>query len=400
MTADKGRGPGILSWIAWIVGGWFIAFMAATDFRNSENGVIRHAELWGRDFINLWTGGKLIRAHDYTTLYNQGAFSAFQESLFGKLDLHVYSYPPTGFPIASLFSLVPYPVALALWLMATGGLFLWAARPYWPENGGQLGLTLLMPAALVNIWTGHFGFFFGALFLLAFYHLDRRPILAGAIIGLFTIKPQLAVLIPLALFLRRDWRAIASAAISSVSLVVASFVLYGWEAWSTFLIRATGKQVSVIDAQGAFFGKMSASAATAILDLGGGWTMAVIGQGLLAALGITFVSVAAWRRVRTDQLALLLVTCTFLVLPYSINYDLVVVCLGAWVVMTNRANAPMDRALAALGFIAPGLGILLAMFNLPVTSLMLVGLAVAQFRVAMGLSGRDVPIIAGAAHSA
>jgi hypothetical protein len=40
------------------------------------------------------------------------------------------------------------------------------------------------------------------------------------------------------------------------------------------------------------------------------------------------------------------------------------------------------------------------MFNLPVTSLMLVGLAVAQFRVAMGLSGRDVPIIAGAAHSA
>jgi Glycosyltransferase family 87 len=207
-------------------------------------------------------------------------------------------------------------------------------------------------------------------------------------------------LIPLALFLRRDWRAIASAAISSVSLVVASFVLYGWEAWSTFLIRATGKQVSVIDAQGAFFGKMSASAATAILDLGGGWTMAIIGQGLLAALGITFVSVAAWRRVRTDQLALLLVTCTFLVLPYSINYDLVVVCLGAWVVMTNRANAPMDRALAALGFIAPGLGILLAMFNLPVTSLMLVGLAVAQFRVAMGLSGRDVPIIAGAAHSA
>jgi hypothetical protein len=128
---------------------------------------------------------------------------------------------------------------------------------------------------------------------------------------------------------------------------------------------------------------MSASAATAILDLGGSWTLALIGQGLMAALGIGLVVVAALRRVPTDRLALLVATCTFLVLPYSINYDLTVVMIGAWVVMVDHANPVADRRLAALGFVAPQIGILLALYHLPVTSLMLASLAIAQFRVAM-----------------
>ncbi len=391
------RKPGLLSWIAWIVGGWFVAFTVTVDFQTSENGVIRHAEVWGRDFINVWTGGKLIAARDYATLYTPQAFSAFQEGIFGKLDLHVYSYPPTAFPLAGFFSLLPYPLALALWLVGTGGVFIWAARSWWPRNGGPVWLAILTPAALVNLWIGNYGFVFGAIFLLAFRRLDDRPMMAGAIIGLFVMKPQLAVLIPLVLLIRRDWRAIFSAAISTATMILASGLIYGWSAWHEFFTRATGKQVSVIDAHGAFFGKMSASAATAILDLGGSWTAAIIGQTILAVLGIALVAIAAWKRVRTDQLALLLATCTFLVLPYSINYDLVVVCIGAWVVMANRANAPLDRGLAALGFVAPQVGLLLAMFHLPVTSLMLAGLAIAQFRVA---TGPAAPAAAGAAHSA
>jgi alpha-1,2-mannosyltransferase len=382
--------------LPWIVGGAFVVLMLVIDGMGTTHGVIRQSEVWGRDFINIWAGGKLIAARDYATLYTAEAFSQFQRSVFGPLDLHVYSYPPTAFPFASVLSLLPYPLALTIWLVGTSALFVWAAKPWWPPHAGPYWLAALTPAALVNIWIGNYGFLFGAIFLLAFQRLDKQPVIAGAIIGLFAIKPQLAVLIPLVLLIRSDWRAIASAAVSTVGIIIASGLIYGWEAWDAFLTLATGKQLSVIDAHGAFFGKMSASAATAIRDIGGGWTMAIVGQGLLAVLGITLVSVAAWRRVRTDQLALLLATCTFLVLPYSINYDLVVVCIGAWIIIANASNPPLDRGLATLGFIAPQLGIVLALLGAPFTSLMLAGLAIAQFRVAMR---RAVPEAATAMRS-
>ncbi len=385
------------SFAAWLLGGWFVCLMVVLDALATEQGVIRHAEIWGRDFVNLWTGGKLINIQDYATLYTPSAFAAFQEHGFGHLNPHVYSYPPTGFPIASLLSVLPYPLALGLWLVGTSALFIRAAKPWWPENGGAAWFVILTPAAMVNLWIGNYGFFFGAIFLLAFRRLDDRPVLAGALIGLFSIKPQLAVLIPLVLLIRGNWRAIFSAAASTISLIVASCLVYGWPAWHAFLFRAAGKQVSVIDAHGAFFGKMSAAAATAILGLGGGWPLAIAGQALLAALGIGLVSVAAWRRVPTDRLALLLATCTFLVLPYSINYDLVVVCIGAWVVMTDHAARPFEKGLAALGFMAPQIGIALALVGAPVTSLMLAALAIAQFRVTMR---RAAPASAAAAHSA
>jgi hypothetical protein len=73
----------------------------------------------------------------------------------------------------------------------------------------------------------------------------------------------------------------------------------------------------------------------------------------MATLGIGLVVVAALRRVPTDRLTFLVATCTFLVLPYSINYDLTLVMIGAWAVMVDHANPVADRRLAALGFVAP-----------------------------------------------
>ena len=383
-------------YLPWIVGGMLVLFFYWADFQATKNGVIGAREIWGRDFINMWTGGKLIAARDFATLYTPEKFMAFQEGIYGPLDRHIFSYPPVTFALADVLARLPYPVALLAWLGGTGALFFHAARPWWPKDGGWAVLAVLTPAALLNIWEGHYGFVIGALFLYGFRWLDAKPWAAGVAIGLLVIKPQFALLIPLVLLLRREWRAILSAGLTVAATIALSIVLYGLSAWQTFFALGAGRQ-AVIDAGGAFFGKLSTSAATAVLGVGGGWPLAIAAQAMLAVLGLAVVIVAVRKPVTTRELALLTATCTFLILPYGLNYDLTVVALGAWVVMTSSQAAPSDRILATLGFVAPTIGIVFALAGAPITPLLLAGLAVAQYRAA---TGRGDPEGAGAAHSA
>ncbi len=385
-----------LSVLPWIIGGMLIVFFYWADFLATKNGVIGAREIWGRDFINMWTGGKLIAARDFATLYTPDKFMAFQERLYGPLDRHIFSYPPVTFPLADLLARLPYHVALLAWLGGTAALFYHAARPWWPTRGGAVLLAVVTPAALLNIWEGHYGFLIGALFLYGFRWLDTRPWAAGVAIGLLVIKPQFAVLIPLVLLLRFEWRAILSAAATVVGIIGLSIAMYGERAWTTFVALGAGRQ-AVIDPGGAFFGKLSTSAATAVLSLGGGWPLAIAAQVVLAALGLVLVVLAVRKRMATRDLALLTATATFLVLPYGLNYDLTVVAIGALTVMTSSSVTRGDRMLATFGFVAPTIGIILATAGAPITPLLLAGLAIAQYRTA---TGRADPANAAATHSA
>ena len=75
-----------------------------------------------------------------------------------------------------------------------------------------------------------------------------------------------------------------------------------------------------------------------------------------------------------------------LLLPYSLNYDLTVVALGAWVVAAGPRATPAMRVLAVAGFLAPTLGFMLAIAGWPVTPLLLAGLMIAQYREAVTTS--------------
>ena len=69
-----------------------------------------------------------------------------------------------------------------------------------------------------------------------------REWLAGLVIGLLTIKPQLGVLIPLALIAGRYWRAIAGAVLSSALLAALAYALFGIETWRAFLAARTRRR--------------------------------------------------------------------------------------------------------------------------------------------------------------
>jgi len=55
----------------------------------------------------------------------------------------------------------------------------------------ELVPLIAAPAAMVNIYVGQNGFFTAALMIAGLLSLERRPVLAGILFGLRTIKPQL-----------------------------------------------------------------------------------------------------------------------------------------------------------------------------------------------------------------
>ena len=394
------RGGGAIGrWLPWLAGGALSVQLFYTDFTHASGGALEGKAFWGRDFVNLWGGGHLLREGDAAAIYEVDRYREFLSTLFGPLKPHNYSYPPLTFPIAELFSLLPYWLALAAWLLGTGALFVWAARPWWPQRFGTPWLALLTPAALINIWAGHYGFLLGALFLAGWRSIERdRPTAAGLCFGAMLVKPHLAVLVPLALLLRRQWRAIAVAAVTVAALVAATSAAYGWQTWVDFLFGAGAHQAGLLDAGRSFYGYMSTSLATALLRFSDDLGIALAAQGLLAAGAVTGLIVAARRGVPTAELAMLTATATFLVLPYAFNYDLMAVTIAALRLWADERATRLERWAAVAGFVAPQIGLLLAPLDPPAMPLMLAALYAAQLSVALRTSGRAAPAAAAAAR--
>jgi hypothetical protein len=62
-----------------------------------------------------------------------------------------------------------------------------------------------------------------------FAFLDRRPLLAGLLVGLLTIKPQLGVLIPVLLIASGRWRVFTVATVTALALAAAAVMLFGMQ---------------------------------------------------------------------------------------------------------------------------------------------------------------------------
>lgn len=324
----------------------------------SPNWQVGAGTLLGRDFVNVYTAGHLVTGGPLPVIYDVHAYRLYQQALFGGAVLgHNYSYSPVSFFYVWLFAPFPYLAALALWLGLTGAAFVAAARPYLRGAGLPAWLALLLPAGLMNIWAGHYGFLFGALWLAAWRLLERRPRTAGLLIGLMIVKPHLALLMPLVLARRGSWTAFLFAALTAAGLVLASGLAFGWSYWSAWLGSTLFAQAAMIGDTGQFFLRMMPTVAPSLLLAGlpswAAWTLQA--GAALAAIGFL------WRFLpREPELAGLATACaTFLVLPYAFVYDMTVVSLAAALVLARPGGAlrPLWRTVALLAFLLPVLAV-------------------------------------------
>ena len=188
-------------------------------------------------------------------------------------------------------------------------------------------LAAAFPAVFVNIGHGQNGFLTAALLGGALHWLDRRPWLAGILIGLLAYKPQFGVMIPLALLASQRWSSIAAAIATVAALVAVSVAALGGGVWHAFADSMNFTQTIVLEQGGTGWEKIQ-SAFSAARNWGADVHTAYAIQ---IALGLSLAATLAWlwhSDAAFELKAAGLVIASLLATPYVLDYDLVVLAIA------------------------------------------------------------------------
>ncbi|MET0372219.1 MAG: glycosyltransferase family 87 protein [Sphingobium sp.] len=373
--------PGRLACILlWLLAAAPCITLVASDLRQLDGLRLSESQLIvGRDFVNLWSGGRLALGGGQSILYDSHTYLAWLESVFGPLDFYNYSYPPHSLLLALPFGAMPYAPALLLWTILSCALFIWAARPFIPQ-AMPIACAVITPAAIINIWEGQYGLVVGALWLLFYRYIDRAPGRGGAIAGLLTVKPHLGLLIALTLLTRRMTRPILIAGVVTIGLVAISAVAFGSDLWRIWLFETSRLQSHIMTSPGQhFYHFMMPSAYVALREAPA--MVAVTAQAASAVAGLVLFWKA--RHAPASELAFIAASATAVIIPYIFNYDLTVASLGFAILLFSRwsALARWERTSLWCAFASP---LLVIVFNPIATISLLLGLWV-QVRHASGM---------------
>lgn len=317
---------------------------------------------FGRDFLNTWMGGRSAFGDGPAAWFDFAAYNAHLKAFVGDPNLHdyVWSYPPHILLLIWPAGLLPYLPAFLLWTGLGLALFAYAAARGGVQRGNLL-FVAVAPAVALNVFFGQNGLFTAAILVAGLANLERRPGLSGILFGILTVKPQLGLLLPLVLVLTGNWRAMAAAAITTLAMVGATAWLWGVETWIGYVqkvlpmqhhLQEHGIGLLLISIPSPFYAVRLLQ-----LPLGLAWSV----QALVSAVTVAAVIWTFWRPRDPVLSQALLVTAIFLVSPYTMTYDMIV--LG-WAIALLRQHAdpePVDHYL------------MMAVWTLPVT-MMLAGL--------------------------
>lgn len=319
----------------------------------------------GDDYVNYWAGPFLAWHGRIADIYNWPIYHAFQQGIVGNdLGTYLYAYPPVLLILTSPLAALPYIPGLAVWLVG-GWVCFWRALRLALPGRDALLLAAATPAVFVNAHSGQNGTWTAAFFGGGLCLLERRPFIAGMLFGLMIYKPQLGILIPVALIAARQWRAIAGAALSASVLLLASVVLFGTDLWREYLSLGTFMRQMVLEQGAAGWNRLVSVFVFARL-LGADVQIAYAVQ-VVVGLAATCVVVLVWLRDRPAPLRYAaLVLGTFLATPYLQDYDLVV---GAFVVVWLTRPECLAYYSERAAMIASGLILTVPLFASVLTNL-------------------------------
>ena len=320
----------------------------------------------GRDFLNLWMYGRAVFETDPARFYDVVTYNAELAKLLGPGYLgQNWPNPPTALVIMAPFGLFDYFPALAAWFAASLLAFYLAGRREVSDLSVLL-IVLISPAALLCVISGQSSLLTTAALLTIFATLDRRPLLAGVLIGLLTVKPQLVILFPFALVASGRWRVFFASAFTALALVGASIAIGGFSGWQDYVLKALPLQREVLQDPTGIAMPFHPTIFMNIRGMVGNSIGEIIQLGFsLAAVVAVSTVFRARRGADPRQLQALFFACTVSASPYMGAYDLLPLTSAAVALLAEEQLDAPGRRLAQLVFWTPALQLLFGNLRLP-----------------------------------
>lgn len=354
-----------------------------------------------QDWMVYYAAARTCLDGNLPLLFDSIRFTAHLNVYFADWLTEPFAFRSWAYPPPFLLLLIPFGL---LGFAASGVLFLAATfagllAAVWRLVGGGPRLLLyaasllLAPATWFNIVSGQNGFLSGALLVGGVAALPRRPALAGILLGFLGYKPQLWLLVPVALVAARQWRALAAAIATGAGMALGSLAVVGIEAW----VLWTQSMVNPPPQAHALFLECcrlhDESVFTNLALLGASKTAADLGQ----AAAILLAGACVWwcygRPLARDLQLAVLLAATMLAAPHVTNYDAVLLVVAATLVFAHG----LDHGFRIGGVIVPLLVWGIQLFNppdafpighiTPVLTMLLIACAIMQARAAASAEG-------------
>lgn len=321
---------------------------------NSENLLDKGGKQFGYDFVTFWAASSLSLSGEPAAAFDIKRIFLAEKAAVPALDkVYLWHYPPTFELVITPLALLPYFIAYFFWTGITLLAFIAVTRRLAPSPFTTL-LLLSSPGVFINAFHGQNGFLTAVLFAGALLLMERRPLMAGVLLGLLSFKPQFGILIPLALILGGRSRTFFAAAATTVLFAVASLLILGTEPWIAFLNNVPLLQQVFED--GLLPWAKMPSLFVALRMLGSPLAVAYAGHTVLALGVAATVWLIWWRRAPIPLAGAVLACGSLLATPYLFDYDLTLL-VAPIALLANDAhrNGWLDgeREVLVLAWVAP-----------------------------------------------
>ncbi len=333
---------------------WFVISDAFTSKSIAHPGI---------DFSVFWTASHLVLHGHAAAVYDPAFFSNAEVARFGAALGHQslpWLYPPTMLLFVAPVSLVPF--LPAYFIFFAGSLLCYAyavqrlsgLRTHLPVPRAAALVVLAYSAVSACVFYGQNGLLTAGIAALALHLLDRRPIVAGILIGLLAIKPQMAMVFPFALIATRAWRTFASAALTATLFTAAGIALAG-------IGSLNGIAHTLSTVRGTHFALpaywfVSPTPFAALRLAGASIAIALAAQAVIGLLAIA-AAIDVWRRTQDMRLrGAVLAIATLLTTPYLWQYELPWLGIAIFCLIAHGLDEgwlPGDQIVIVLAWLLP-----------------------------------------------